>query len=148
MMLDRTSKTKLNSPLIDRVALFVAAVCGLHCVCFPLMLAITTASSFVHIVSQPIETAFLASAFVLGVVNLSGSWWKRHHRPECMVLFAIGMLLLVLHERIPGVFISAAVSVTGGVFIGAAHFRNMKLLHKCGCCETEPPRCGRGTQRD
>src|SRR5580658_1741332 len=123
--------TKLNSPLIDRIAMFVAAACGLHCICFPMLLAITTASSFIHVVSGPVETGFLTSAFVLGMANLSGSWWRSHHRPECLVLFAIGMTLVILHDHIPGALISACASVAGGALIGAAHFRNMQLLHEC-----------------
>src|ERR1700730_11923274 len=93
-------KTKLNSTLIDRIAMFLAAACGLHCICFPILLAITTASSFVHLLSEPVEKGFLASAFVLGIANLSGSWWRTHHRPECLVLFAIGMTLIILHDHI------------------------------------------------
>jgi hypothetical protein len=138
-------KTKLNSPLIDRVAMFVAAACGLHCICFPILLAITTASRFVHLISEPVETGFLVSAFVLGTANLSGSWWRSHHRPECLVLFAIGMTLIILHDHIPSTLISASVSVTGGALIGAAHFRNMQLVRKCGCWDPASPSCKRGT---
>ena len=141
-------KTKINSPLIDRIAMFVAAACGLHCICFPILLAITAASIFVHVLSEPVETGFLVSAFVLGVANLSGSWWRSHHRPECLVLFAIGMTLIVLHERIPGAFVSAGVSVAGGLFIGAAHLRNMQLVKKCGCCDETPSRCRRRPESD
>jgi hypothetical protein len=141
--MNRALKTKINSPLIDRIAMFVAAACGLHCICFPILLAITTASSFIHLLSEPVEKGFLISAFVLGVANLSGSWWRSHHRPECLVLFAAGMTLIVLHEYIPGVLVSASVSVAGGVLIGAAHFRNMQLLRRCGCCEAEARSCER-----
>jgi hypothetical protein len=126
---------KPNSPLIDRIAMFVAAACGLHCVCFPILLAITTASSFVHLLSEPVEKGFIVSALVLGTANLSGSWWRSHHRPECLVLFVIGMALVLLHDHIPGVLISAGMSVAGGLLIGAAHYRNIQLLRKCGCCE-------------
>ena len=88
--LNPSLKTKLNSPLIDRIAMFVAAACGLHCVCFPILLAITTASTFVRLLSEPVEKGFLVSAFVLETANLSGSWWRRHHRPECLVLSRSG----------------------------------------------------------
>jgi hypothetical protein len=140
---NRALKTKLNSPLIDRIAMFVAAACGLHCICVPLLLAITTASGVVHLLSEPVEQGFLVSAFVLGIANLLGSWWRSHHRPECLVLFAIGMTLIILHENIGGAFISASVSVAGGVLIGAAHFRNMQLLRRCGCCEPASRSCER-----
>jgi hypothetical protein len=141
-------KTKLNSPLIDRIAMFVAAACGLHCICFPILLAITTASSFVHLLSEQVETGFLISAFVLGIANLSGSWWRSHHRPECLVLFGIGMTLIILHEHIPGTIVSASVSVAGGLLIGAAHFRNMQLLRKCACCEPASQSCERGSSSE
>ncbi len=123
-----------SASTVDRIAMFLAAACGLHCICFPVLLAITTASSFMHAVSEPVEYGFIASAFVLGTANLSRSWWKGHHRPECLGLFAIGMTLIVLHDHISGVAVSACVSVTGGAFVGAAHFRNMHLMRKCGCC--------------
>ena len=123
--------------------MFVAAACGLHCICFPILLALTAASSFVHLLSEPVETGFLVSAFVLGIANLSGSWWRSHHRPECLVLFAIGMTFIILHDHIPGTIISASVSVAGGLLIAAAHFRNMQLLRKCGCCEPASSSCER-----
>jgi hypothetical protein len=128
--------------------MFVAAACGLHCICFPILLAITTASGLVHLPSEPVERGFLASAFVLGIANLSGSWWRSHHRPECLILFAIGMTLIILHDHIPGTVISASVSVAGCALIGAAHFRNMQLVRKCGCCEPASECCERGSGRE
>jgi hypothetical protein len=141
-------KTKINSPLIDRIAMFVAAACGLHCICFPILLAITTTSSLVHMLSEPVEKGFLVSAFLLGIANLSGSWWRRHHRPECLVLFAIGMMLIILHEYIPGAFISASVSIAGALLVGGAHFRNIQLLRKCACCEPASAFCDQGKCSD
>jgi hypothetical protein len=135
----REEHLKLSKPfeLPDRVAIFVAAACGLHCVCFPLFLAIATTSSFIHRFSEPVEKGFLLSAVVLGAVNLSSSWWRKHHRPECLILFSIGILLLLLHDRIEGVIVSAAVSVIGGIFVGSAHFHNLRLVQKCSCCTGE-----------
>jgi hypothetical protein len=141
-------KPKINSPLIDRIAMFAAAACGLHCVCFPILVAITTASSFVHLLSEPVERGFLVSAFVLGIANLSSSWWRSHHRPECLILFAVGMTLIILHDHIPGTLIPASISVAGGVLIGAAHFRNTQLLVRCGCCETASESCERESLRE
>lgn len=127
--------TKPKSPLIDRIAMCIAAACGLHCICFPVLLAITTASSFIHSLSEPLETTFVAFAFLLGLTNLSFSCWRNHHRPECLVLFAIGMTMILAHDRLSGTLIPAILSVSGGVLVGAAHFRNIQLLRKCGCCE-------------
>ena len=90
--------TTKPSHLIDRIAMFIAAACGLHCVCFPFLLAITAASGLVHFISRPLEIGFIASAAALGVANLTSSFWRRHHRPECLVLFLAGMTLIVVHE--------------------------------------------------
>jgi hypothetical protein len=121
--------------------MFVAAACGLHCICFPLLLAIATTSSFIHAVSEPVEKGFLLSALVLGAANLSGSWWKKHHRPECLILFAIGMMLLIFHDRVEETALSAAVSVMGGILVGAAHFHNLRLIRKCTSCTAERTDC-------
>jgi hypothetical protein len=129
--------------VIDRVAMFIAAACGLHCICFPLLLAIASTTSFIHAVSEPVERGFLFSALVIGLANLSRSWWKKHHRPECLVLFAMGMTLIIVHERMHGVFVSACVSVAGGALVGFAHFHNMRLLRKCGCCGGASDSCDR-----
>lgn len=137
---NRTSP-RLGIPAVDRIAMFIAAACGLHCICFPLLLAIATTSSFIHAMSEPVERGFIASAFVLGTVNLSGSWWRKHHRPECLLLFATGMTLIFLHDHIPGAVVSAAVSVAGGSLVGTAHFHNMRLLKKCDCCGKAPSSC-------
>jgi hypothetical protein len=124
---------KIPPHLVDRIAMFIAAACGLHCVCFPFLLAITAASSMVHFISRPLEIGFVASAFVLGMANLTYSWRRRHHRPECLVLFLAGMALIAIHEFLPEAAVSAGVSVSGGVLIGSAHFCNIQLLRRCGC---------------
>jgi hypothetical protein len=132
---------------VDRVAMFVAAACGLHCICFPLLLAIAATSSFVHAVSEPVEKGFLLSALVLGAANLSLSWWRQHHRPECLVLFSIGMMLLIFHDRIEGPVLSAGVSMAGGILVGAAHFHNLRLLRKCSSCGPESVECDCGLRK-
>jgi hypothetical protein len=130
--------TKTPSHLVDRIAMFIAAACGLHCICFPFLLAMTAVSGMVHFVSRPLEIGFIASAFVLGVANLTSSCWRRHHRPECLFLFLAGMTLIAIHEFLPETAASASVSVAGGVLIGSAHFRNIQLLRKCGCAAGSP----------
>jgi hypothetical protein len=137
-----------RSELVDRVAIFVAAACGLHCICFPLLLAIATTSSFIHAVSEPVEKGFLLSALVLGAANLSGSWWRKHHRPECLILFSIGMLLLIIHDRVGGPLLSAAISVTGGILVGTAHFHNLRLIRKCSSCGPESIDCDCGPGKE
>ncbi len=124
---------KPDSSFVDRIAMFVAAACGLHCICFPVLLALTTASSLVHIISRPLEIAFVASAFVLGIANLTCSWWKDHHRPECLILFLWGMTLIAFRELIPGLLMPVLLSVAGGILVGGAHFRNIQLVRRCGC---------------
>jgi hypothetical protein len=122
-----------SSSSIDRIAMCVATACGLHCICFPVLLAISTASSFVHMLSEPMEVGFILLAFVLGLTNLSFSWWRSHHRPECLLLFAMGMMLMLVRDHIAGTAMSTTASVCGGVLVGAAHLRNIRLVRKCGC---------------
>ncbi|HWE51447.1 MAG TPA: MerC domain-containing protein [Bryobacteraceae bacterium] len=133
---------RINSSLVDRAAMFVAAACGLHCICFPLLLALSAASGFVHLLSKPLEIVFVVSAFVLGGVNLSFSWWSGHHKPGCLVLFALGMTLILTHDQISGEIASACVSVFGGVLVATAHFRNMSLTRRCACCPPSSSSCG------
>ncbi|HTA45443.1 MAG TPA: MerC domain-containing protein [Bryobacteraceae bacterium] len=128
---------KPQSPVIDRIAVAVAAACGLHCICFPILVAITTASNFIRLLSRPVEIAFIASAMILGLANLSLSWWKSHHRPECLAMFAIGMTMILTHDNLSGIVLSSCVSVVGGALVGAAHFRNIQLMRKCACCEPD-----------
>ena len=122
----------------------VAAACGLRCICFPVLNAISTASSFVRLFSRPVEIAFIASAMILGLANLSLSWWKNHHRPECLAIFAIGMTMILAHDNLSDVVLSSWVSVLGGAFVGGAHLRNIQLSRKCACCE---PYAGAAAQK-
>jgi hypothetical protein len=131
-----SAQTGKNSDAVDRAAMLVAAACGLHCICFPLLLAITTASGILNRASRPLEIGFIACAFVLGAANLSFSWWRSHHRPECLLLFAAGMGMILIHDHFSGVFVSTAVSVSGGAIVAAAHYRNLKLVKSCRCCDS------------
>lgn len=127
-----------DSSLIDRVGIFAASLCGLHCICLPVLLSLTAASGFAHVISEPMEIILIAVSVILGVANLTCSWWKDHHKPECLILFAAGMGFIVLREWASGPVVSIAASVAGAVFITGAHLRNMQLVRRCGCRAGSP----------
>jgi hypothetical protein len=127
---------KLPDHVPDRIAMLLAATCGVHCICFPILLTLTAASGLVKVLSTPVEMTLLVSAMVLGVANLSISWWRTHHRPDCLMMFAAGISIMAFHDHIPGLAISGIVSICGGALVGAAHYRNLQLVRKCRCCSS------------
>ena len=115
----------------DHLAMGVAVACGIHCFCLPILLGISAIAGVIGRVSEPVEYLFLGSSFLLGISSLLFSWRKHHHRPECLALFVAGIALVALRHRISS---NGMAGVAGGILVGTAHWRNLRLCRKASCC--------------
>lgn len=116
----------------DRVGMWASLVCAVHCALLPLVLAILPMLGLGAFHLVDIDQAFVVFATVLGVMTMTLGY--RRHRAFGGWAFLVPGLLLVwansftsLHDHS---IWHAAMMVSGGLLIAAAHFLNFRLSHK------------------
>lgn len=117
----------------DRKAILVAALCFVHCVAGPLLLAFAGLASLIG-VSEKLEPLFLLSSITMGAATLVPAYRKKHRRLSCLSMFAGGLLCLMLrHLKWPVLPETIALGMGAGLIIGA-HALNLRFSRQCECC--------------
>jgi hypothetical protein len=116
----------------DAVGQVLSAVCAVHCVSTPVILAVMPAAGSALGGAHPVLFFFVVAvgawAFVPG--------YRCHHRAQVPLLALAGVALLGLaafafHETV----LDTVFSLLGAGFMMAAHWRNRVLLKAERCCD-------------
>jgi hypothetical protein len=83
----------------DRTGILIAALCLVHCVCWPGIITVTGMASRVGI-SERLEPLFLFGSFMMGTLALLPGYRRNHRRPSCLAMFCCGILCLSLRHQI------------------------------------------------
>jgi hypothetical protein len=79
--------------------MLLASLCFVHCVAGPILLTYAGFSSLIG-VSERFEPLFLLGSAAIGVIAFVPAYRKKHGRKSCLVLFASGLLCLLLRRYI------------------------------------------------
>lgn len=114
---------------VDRIGLWGAAICALHCALLPLLLALLPSLGLRFIASADFDQTFTVFAAVLGVIALAlGSRRHRAWAPWLALLPGLALLFAgsfsPVHSHDVGHFL---LMVAGGALIAAAHYLNLRL---------------------
>lgn len=121
---------------IDRAGMALSLCCGLHCVLTPLVIGTAAAMPFGWLFDESTEALLMVVAALTGVVSLGPSYWRRHRRKRCLVLFAAGAGFLVLAKLGPvGERLEPWSVAAGATLLGTAHVVNLHLCRRCEQCE-------------
>jgi hypothetical protein len=121
-------KVKLNWDVMGAAA---SIICAIHCALLPVVLTSLPVFGVDVIHNVYFEWGMIFLAFVVGVYSLVHGFTKHHHTYLPLLIFAAGMLFLVLKQLLPTyeyIFLGIAVSL-----ILFAHYSNYKLCHKSKC---------------
>jgi len=115
----------------DRIGLFTASLCAIHCALVPVLLAMAPALGMGFSGAADIDQAFVVFASVLGITTVAIGY--RRHRVLQAVWFLVAGLVLLwagsftpLHDHGLG---HAVLMTLGGVLLAMAHFWNLRLTH-------------------
>lgn len=116
----------------DVVGQVLSAVCAVHCVATPLVLALLPAAGSVLGGAHPV--LFVLVVGVAGWAFVPG--YRCHRQLQVPLLAGAGTLLLgtaafVFHDTA----LDTALSLTGAALMMAAHWRNRVLLKAERCCD-------------
>jgi hypothetical protein len=118
----------------DRRGIVIASLCFLHCIAGPFLLSFAGLSSLLN-VSEKFEPVFLCGSAAMGALALVPAYRRKHRRVSCLVLFASGVLCLLLrHLRWRDISIEPVAAAVGAGLIIGAHVLNLRFSQHCGCC--------------
>lgn len=129
----------MNShPRHDRaslVAIILSALCAVHCLAFPILLALAPAVKSVLTMNEAVEWGFIAAMAGVSLYALYHGYRRHHGRRYPFLLLAVGLGVLigmhVLHVHEEVVVLSG--HVAGGLLIASAQYANIKLTRDRPC---------------
>lgn len=140
------------STLLDRLAVGMAVLCGIHCLLMPVLIAVLPIIATGFFAHEDFHLWMLL--FVLPTTGISIFMGCRKHKDKwtaILSLIGIGIMIAVTAfeylnhascsacagcSRPAGAPIppSAWINTVGGLFLASAHVRNFKLCRKNHCC--------------
>lgn len=124
---------QLNNRVLDKVGVWVSAMCALHCIMLPIMIPAIPllASSFVA--QGWFEGSILTISIIVGFAALLIGF-KQYHR-QIYPIYSLSLgALIYWNKDIFGEAYEPFTIAIGAGFIIAAHLINLKLCRQCKSC--------------
>jgi hypothetical protein len=137
---DQASKAELavQARRLDAFGVLMSGICAVHCVVVALFLAAVPLAGATLLADPRVESLFVASALVIGLISLGLGFWRVHRDERPMILFAIGALFLLTVRpalaQTPVLEAAVVVLAAGAIITG--HLWNRRLLHVHAACGT------------
>lgn len=130
------NKPLFNSSHADGRGMVLASLCFVHCIAGPILLTYAGFSSLIG-AFEKLEPLFVLGSATMGAIAFIPAYRKRHGRKSCLVLFASGILCLLLrrHIELPSLSIEPVVTAVGAGLIIGAHVLNLRFSKRCQCCD-------------
>lgn len=127
-----SARTRLNhqgEDWLDRAALGASALCLVHCLALPLLLAALPALSCVLAVPESVHLWILAFAVPSSAIALFGGR-ARHGTTYPIAIGIVGLVLLAFGALpLAGTRWDTIVTVPGSLMLAVAHLTNWRLRH-------------------
>jgi hypothetical protein len=113
---------------MDGLAISASALCLLHCLALPVVIAFLPALSTWLNGGELFHVLMLAVAIPLsGLTLITG--WRRHGAVAPVVIGTLGLALLVAGLAFEGRTLGSALTVAGGLALALAHIRNLRATN-------------------
>ena len=113
---------------LDRAALGASALCLVHCLALPLIIAALPALS--HLLSLPESVHLWILLFALPTAGLAFVTGRtRHGAFYPLIIGAFGLVALAIGVAFGNSRLETPVTVTGSLLLAAAHIANWRLRH-------------------
>ena len=126
-------KPSLNNRVLDKLGVWVSAMCALHCILLPVLLPALPllASSFVA--QEWFERSILTISIAIGFAALLIGF-KQYHR-QLYPLYSLSLgAIIYWNKHMFGEAYEPITITVGAAFIIAAHLINLKLCRQCKSC--------------
>lgn len=120
---------------ISKISYYLSLLCLVHCLAFPILVAVLPLLNIVFEISHITELFILSSIVILGSYSLIHSYSNHHHKALPLVIFYIGVSFSIYvhfgmshsHEFNYLIFLTEIIS---GLLIAVSQFYNLRLTPK------------------
>lgn len=125
--------TKINNRALDKVGVWVSAMCAVHCLFLPLLLPALPilASSFVA--QHWFEHSILSISIIIGFASLFIGFKQYHRQLYPMYSLSLGALVYWNKDIFGVAYEPYTIAIGAGLIIGA-HLVNLRLCRQCKAC--------------
>jgi hypothetical protein len=126
----------------DKVAISLSMLCMVHCLAFPLLLALLPSIALLPFDKEYFHILMVAAVIPISIYALTLGC-KKHKNFSIVTLGALGLLCLVsavlLGENRIGEIGEKLLTVIGGILIALSHYKNFRLCqhHESCPCPSE-----------
>jgi len=120
--------------LWDRIGMSLSGICLVHCLVFPIALALLPlwpVFDDVHAWLHPVFAVLILPTTLFAMARGR----KMHGRRDVQWLLGVGVAIIVvsgfLGHEMPGALSETAVTVSGSLLLIAGHWRNWRAGHAC-----------------
>ena len=128
-----TQRTKLNNRVLDKLGVWVSAMCAVHCLLLPLLLPVLPILASTFIAEHWFERGILTISIVIGFAALFIGFKQYHRQIYPMYSLSLGALIY-WNKDIFGHAYEPFTIAAGAAFIIAAHLVNLRLCRQCKSC--------------
>lgn len=122
--MDMVTNSSTPRAVLDRLAIGLSALCGLHCVMTTLLIGMFAAAGSA-LTSPLVHEAGLALAIILGAAAL-GTGAYRHGRRGPLALGIVGLAVMATGLFLPHGLHETIATICGVGILGTAHILNMR----------------------
>ncbi len=123
---------RLSTVPCDALGVSGSAVCLVHCVAAPLLLAWKPAVTWLG--GPAMEWALLGGCLLFGALSLPLGYFRCHRCPHASVLYVGGVAALAAGRFVPIEALEAWLTPVGAVLVATAHVWNKHLHRKASSC--------------
>jgi len=126
----------MNNHNILQYSYWLSVICLIHCISFPILIAILPFIDVVFEINKWVELAIILSVIVFGSYSLIHAYMNHHKNIKPLVIFFIGIALSVYIHFIAhnehqghnhGFNLNVFIEIFAGIIIAGAQFYNLKI---------------------
>lgn len=115
---------------LDNLGICTSGLCAIHCLVTPFLIVLLPFAGLSFLEGESFEIGILVLSLFFAIASLVISYFRNHKNALPMILAGVGFVSFFLGKSIPSEEAEIGLSVIGGVFVVAAHYRNRKLIKR------------------
>lgn len=128
-MLNSGKRMVVATQLLDRAGMWASALCAIHCIALPMLVAISAFSGLAFLDDPRVENVIITVSILLGTSSLLPSYFKHHRKIFPILILLFGFFFIGLSRFMMHVCEQVLVSA-GAALVASAHFLNYRLCRK------------------
>ena len=124
---------KVKNAIIDKLGVWVSALCAIHCLLFPLLLPLVPVLAASIFVEEWFEVAMIALSIAIGFTAFLIGFFQYHRQLYPIYLLLLAGVVFWQKEAVGEGFEPIIVTL-GAAFLIAAHLLNIRLCKRCINC--------------